>query len=223
MTLGRTHSRGSHVALLPVSLRAPSGAKRLALSCCAAALLAVAAVAPTSAATVLNTTGRVGAFSVLDTSADPGVTCKFTRPLFSPIQQPALTNIVLSGPTVRPIVASATDHAIVPALVSVDFRVYQPLIINGEPAGSRLVLSAVHQVLATSLSGTKVPDHTFDAHNLASGRYTAQIVVTYKSTDQAITYGSQVVRYDFYKSTVSEYSPILGQFIERVSGVGSAC
>jgi len=50
------------------------------------------------------------------------------------------------------------------------------------------VLSAVHQVLATSLSGTKVPDHNFDAHNLASGRYTAQIVVTYRSTDQTITY-----------------------------------
>ena len=134
---------------------------------------------------------RSGGISLVDTSANPGVTCKFALPLVSLNQQPALTNIILNGPTVQPIVHSVSDHAIVPALVSVDFRVYQPLTVNGEPAGSRLVLSAVHQVLATSLSGTKVPDHTFDAHNLASGRYTAQIVVTYKSTDQTITYGSR--------------------------------
>jgi hypothetical protein len=56
-----------------------------------------------------------------------------------------------------------------------------------------------------------VPDHTFDAGSLPNGRYTAQIVVTYKSTDQALTYGSRVIRYDFYKSTVSEYSPALGR------------
>jgi hypothetical protein len=105
----------------------------------------------------------------------------------------------------------------------VDFRVYQPLTVNGEPAGSRLVLSAVHQVLATTLSGTKVPDHTFDAHNLPAGRYTAQIVVTYRSTDQTITYGSRVIRYDFYKSTVHEYSPALGHYIDVVTGVGTAC
>ena len=128
----------------------------------------------------------------------------------------------MSGPTVRPIVAGA-DHVIVPALVSVDFRVYQPLTINGEPAGSRLVLSAVQQVLATSAGGTKVADHTFDAHTLPNGRYTAQIVVTFKSTDQTVTYGSQVIRYDFYKSTVSQYSLALRQFVERVTGVGSAC
>ncbi len=209
--------------LLPVWLRARSGATRLALSCSAAAFIAVSAALPASAATVLNSAGQVGATSLTDTSTNPGVTCKFALPLVSPDQQPALTNIILNGPTVRPIVYSVTDNAIVPALVSVDFRVYQPLTVNGEPAGSRLVLSAVHQVLATSLSGTKVPDHTFDAHNLASGRYTAQIVVTYKSTDQAITYGSRTIRYDFYKSTVSEYSLAARGYVERLTGVGSAC
>jgi len=207
----------------PVSLRARTGAVRLALSTCAAALLAVAAVAPTSAATILSTTGQIGAVNLVDTSANPGVTCKFTLPLISLNQQPALTNIILSGPTVGPIVVSAGDNIIRPALVSADFRVYQPLTINGEPAGSRLVLSAVHQVLATSLSGTRVPDHTFDAHNLPSGRYTAQIVVTYKSTDQTATYGSRVIRYDFYKSTVNEYSFAAGGYVDRVTGVGSAC
>lgn len=209
--------------VFPVWLRAHSGAMRLALSCSAAALIAVSAAVPASAATVLSTTGQIGGISLVDTSANPGVTCKFALPLVSLNQQPALTNIILNGPTVQPIVYSVSDHAIVPALVSVDFRVYQPLTVNGEPAGSRLVLSAVHQVLATSLSGTKVPDHTFDAHNLASGRYTAQIVVTYKSTDQTITYGSRVIRYDFYKSTVNEYSLALGRFVERVTGVGGAC
>jgi hypothetical protein len=68
-----------------------------------------------------------------------------------------------------------------------------------------------------------VPDDTFEASGLPDGQYTAQIVVTYKSTDQAITYGSRVIRYDFYKSTVSEYSPLLGRFVERVVGVGSTC
>jgi hypothetical protein len=56
-----------------------------------------------------------------------------------------------------------------------------------------------------------------------SSRHAPQIVVTYNSTDQAITYGSRVIRYDFYKSIVSEYSLALGRFIERVTGVGSAC
>jgi len=107
--------------------------------------------------------------------------------------------------------------------VSVDFRVYQSLTINGEPAGSRLVLSAVHQVLASSLTGTQVPDHTFDAGGLPSGRYTAQIVVTYKSTDQSVTYGARVIRYDFYKSTLNQYSFALNRFVEQVTGVGSAC
>jgi hypothetical protein len=207
----------------PVWLRARSGAVRLALSGSAAALIALSAAFPASAATILNTTGQVGVISLVDTSASPGVTCKFTQPFVSLNPQPALSNIVLSGPTVRPIVYSVTDNEIVPALVSADFRVYQPLTVNGEPAGSRLVLSAVHQVLATSVSGTKVPDHTFDAHTLPSGRYTAQIVVTYRSTDQSVTYGSRTIRYDFYKSTLSAYSPAQGGFAERVTGVGSAC
>ena len=118
----------------PVSIRARSGVVRLALSCCAAAVLAVAAVFPASAATILNSSGRLGGVSLVDTSANPGVTCQFALPLVSLNQQPALTNIVLSGPTVGPIVSSAGDSAIVPALVSVDFRVYQPLTVNGEPA-----------------------------------------------------------------------------------------
>jgi hypothetical protein len=207
---------------LPLWLRAHSGALRLALSVSAAAFLAAGAVLPASAATVLTTTGQVGAIGLVDTSDNPGVTCKSTLQLgLNP--QPALTTIILTGPTVRPIVASAADNAFIPTLVSVDFRVYQPLTVNGEPAGSRLVLSAVHQVLATSPSGTRVPDHTFDAHNLASGRYTAQIVVTYKSTDQTLTYGSRTIRYDFYKSTLSQYSLAAGQFVDRVTGVGSAC
>lgn len=207
----------------PVWLRARSGAMRLALSCSAAALIAVSAAFPASAATILNTSGQVGAISLVDTSANPGATCKFTQPFVSLNQQPALSNIVLSGPTVQPIVNSLKANVIDPPLVSVDFRVYQQLTVNGEPAGSRLVLSAVHQVLATSVSGTKVPDHTFDAHNLASGRYTAQIVVTYKSTDQSVTYGSRTIRYDFYKSTLNAYSPAVGGFVERVTGVGSGC
>jgi hypothetical protein len=207
----------------PVWIRPRSGAMRLALSCSAAALLAVAAVFPASAATILDTSGQVGGISLVDTTANPGATCKFTQPLANFGQSPALTNIILSGPTVQPIVSSVGDHVITPALVSVDFRVYQQLTVNGEPAGSRLVLSAVHQVLATSVSATKVPDHTFDAHNLGSGRYTAQIVVTYKSTDQSVTYGSRTIRYDFYKSTLSAYSLAAGGFVERVTGVGSAC
>ncbi len=209
--------------VFPVSLRARSGIVRVALSCCAAALLVAGAALPTSAATVLTTAGQVGAISVVDTSSNPGVTCKFSLPLISLNQQPALTNIILSGPAVGPIVSTAGDNAIVPALVSADFRVYQPLTVNGDPAGSRLVLSAVQQVLATSVGGTKVPDHTFDARSLPSGRYTAQVVVTYKSTDQTTTFGSRVIRYDFYKSTVNEYSFGLGRYVEQVSGVGSAC
>jgi hypothetical protein len=207
----------------PVWLLARSGAMRLALSCSAAALIAVSAALPASAATIQNTSGQVGGISLVDTSANPGVTCKFTQPLVNFGQPPALTNIVLSGPTVQPIVSSLKANVIDPPLVSVDFRVYQLLTVNGEPAGSRLVLSAVHQVLATSVSGTQVPDHTFDAHNLASGQYTAQIVVTYKSTDQSVTYGSRTIHYDFYKSTLNAYSPGLGGFVERVTGVGSAC
>jgi len=85
------------------------------------------------------------------------------------------------------------------------------------------VLSAVHQVLATLLSGTKVPDHTFDAHNLPSGRHTAQIVVTYKSTEQSVTYGSRVIRYDFYRSAVSEYSFVVRGYAERTTRLGSSC
>jgi hypothetical protein len=61
------------------------------------------------------------------------------------------------------------------------------------------------------------------AHDPASGRHTAQIVVTYKSTDQSVTYGSRTIRYDFYKSTLNASSPALGGFVERVTGVGSAC
>jgi hypothetical protein len=209
--------------VFPVALSSRSGIVRLALSGCAAAVVAMAAVAPTFAATTLSTTGQIGGISLLDTSANPGVTCKFSVPAISLNPQPALSNIVVSGPTVTPIVVGADNNAILPALVSADFRVYQNLTVNGEPAGSRLVLSAVHQVLATSLTGTKVPDHTFDAHTLPSGRYTAQIVVTYKSTDQSVTYGSRVIRYDFYKSTVSEYSFAVGGYVEHTTGVGSSC
>ena len=209
--------------VFPVSLRASSRVKRFAISCGAAALLAAAAVLPTSAATIVNTTGQIGAVSLVDTSANPGVTCKFTLPAISlSTPQPALNSIVVSGPTVGPIVESAADGVIFPALVSADFRVYQQLTVNGEPAGSRLVLSAVEQV-ATNYSGAKVPDHTFDAHTLPSGRYTAQIVVTYRSTDQSVTYGSRTMRYDFYKSTVNQYSLVLGRFVDQVTGVGSAC
>src|SRR5262249_49114309 len=144
--------------VFPVSPRVSSNVKRLAISCCAAALLAAAAVLPTSAATLVNTTGQVGSISLVDTSASPGVTCKFTLPAISLNNpQPALNSIVLSGPTVGPIVASAADGVIYPALVSADFRVYQPLTVNGEPTGSRLALSAVEQV-ATNYSGAKVPD-----------------------------------------------------------------
>ena len=207
----------------PVWLRARSGAVRLALSCSAAVFIAVSAAFPASAATILNTSGQVGGISFADTSANPGATYKFTQPFVSLNQLPALSNIILSGPAVGPIVASAGDNVITPALVSVDFRVDQQLTVNGEPAGSRLVLSAVHQVLGTSASGTKVPDRTFDAHRLTSGRYTALIVVTFKSTDQSVTYGSRTIRYDSYKSTLSAYSPAAGGFVERVTGVGSAC
>jgi hypothetical protein len=221
--LDHSHQRFVMSHVFPVSLRAHSGTLRLALACSAAALITVSAAFPASAATIVNTSGQVGGVGLVDTSASPGATCKFTQPFVSLNQQPALSNIVLSGPTVGPIVATAGDSALTPALVSVDFRVYQQLTVNGDPAGSRLVLSAVHQVLATSISGTKVPDHTFDAHNLTSGRYTAQIVVTYKSTDQSMTYGSRTLRYDFYKSTLSAYSPAAGGFVERVTGVGSAC
>ena len=66
-----------------------------------------------------------------------------------------------------------------------------------------------------------MPDHTFDASRLPSGRYVAQAVVTYKSTDQRVTYGSRTIRYDFYKRTLTEWS--IGRFVERVVGVGSAC
>jgi hypothetical protein len=48
-------------------------------------------------------------------------------------------------------------------------------------------------------------------------------VVTYKSTDQSVTYGSQTIRYDFYKSTVNQYSLVLGRFVDTVTGVGSSC
>jgi len=144
--------------VFPVWLRARSGAVRLALSCSAAALIAVSAAFPASAATIVNTSGQVGGISLVDTSANPGSTCKFTQPLVNFGQSPALTNIILSGPTVQPIVNSLKANTIDPAVVSVDFRVYQQLTVNGEPAGSRLVLSAVHQVLGTSASGTKVPD-----------------------------------------------------------------
>lgn len=117
--------------VFPVSFSARSGAMRLALSCSAAALIAAAAVAPTFAATTLNSTGQVGAISLVDTSTNAGVTCKFTLPIVSLNPQPALSNIILSGPTVGPIVSSAGDNAIVPTLVSADFRVYQPLTVNG--------------------------------------------------------------------------------------------
>jgi len=206
-----------------VSSRARSHFKRVAVACGAAALLAAAAILPASAATIVTTTGRIGAISLVDTSANPGVTCKFTLPAISLNNpQPALNSIILSGPTVGPIVESAADGVIFPALVSAEFRVYQQLTVNGEPAGSRLVLSAVEQV-ATNYSGAKVPDHTFDAHTLPSGRYTAQIVVTYKSIDQSVTYGSRTIGYDFYKSTVSQYSLVLGRFVDQVTGVCSAC
>jgi len=51
-------------------------------------------------------------------------------PAISLNPQPALSNIIVSGPTVGPIVVGAGDNAIQPALVSVDFRVYQPLTVN---------------------------------------------------------------------------------------------
>ena len=204
--------------VFPVSLTARTGLKRLAFSCGVAALLAAAAIAPASAATVVNTTGQVGGIGLVDTSANPGVSCKFVVSPFSTDQQRTLSSIVLSGPTVQPIILDAGSNTIVPALVSADFRVYQQAWMYGEPAGSRLVMSAVDQVLATSLSGTKVPDHTFDAHSLPYGQYTAQIMVTYKSTDQSVTYGSRLIRYDFYKSTVSPYLPPLNNL-----GVGSNC
>jgi len=204
--------------VLPISLPARSGIVRLALACCAAASLAAGAIAPANAATVFNTTGRVGGIGLVDTSANPGVTCKLTVSPFSANQQPALTSIVLSGPTVQPIILEAASNTIVPALVSADFRIYQTAKLHEEPQTSGLVLSAVNQVLATSLSGTKVPDHTFDAHNLPNGHYTAQVMVTYKSTDQSTTYGSRLIGYDFYKSTVSPYLPPLNTI-----GVGSSC
>jgi hypothetical protein len=181
-------------------------------------LLAAAAIAPASAATVFATTGRVGNIGLVDTAANPGVSCKFVVSPFSPSQQPALSSIVLSGPSVQPIILDASSNTFTPVLVSADFRVYQIPVLREEPAVSRLVLSAVTQVLATSLSGTKVPDHTFDARSLPDGKYTAQVMVTYKSTDQSVTYGSRLIGYDFYKSTVSPYLPPLNNL-----GVGGSC
>jgi len=204
--------------VLPISLHVRSGIVRLALSCCAAASLAAGVIAPASAATVLNSTGWAGGIDLVDTSANPGVACKFVVSPFSATQQPALSNIVLSGPTVQPIVLNVKSNTTTPALVSADFRVYGHAIDSDGVQTSPLVLSAVNQVLATSLSGTKVPDHTFDAHNLPNGRYTAQVMVTYKSTDQSITYGSRLIGYEFYKSTVSPYLPPLNNL-----GVGSSC
>jgi hypothetical protein len=208
--------------LFTVALRARSLVARVALTICAGAVLAAGAAGPASAATVLSTNGRVGGISLVDSSTNPGVTCKFFRPLFSLDQSLKLGSIILRGPTVGPIVNSAADGAIVPALVSVDFQVRQPLIVNGEPAGSRLVLSGVHQVLATSLAGVAVPDHTFDASKLPSGRYTAQVVVTHRSVDQSATFGSRTIRYDFYKRTFSEFLLGIGLH-ERVLSVGSSC
>jgi hypothetical protein len=204
-----------------IGLRARALAIRVALAVCAVVVLAAGAAAPASAATIVGSIGRAGSITLVDTSTSPGVTCKSFRPLFGSDLSPKLNTIVLRGPKVGPIVNSLADGAISPALVSVDFQVRQPLLSNGEPAGSRLILSAVHQVVASSLAGTAVPDHAFDASRLPSGRYTAQIVVTFQSPDRALTYGTRTVRYDFYKQTLSEFS--LGRFIERVVGVGSAC
>jgi hypothetical protein len=191
---------------------------RVVLSCSAGALLAAAAIVPASAASVFSTTGRVGAINIVDTSANPGVSCKFVVSPFSATQQPALSSIVLNGPTVQPIILDASSNTFIPVLVSADFRIYLNPPVHEEPLVSRLVLSSVTQVLATSLSATKVPDHTFDARSLPDGRYTAQIMVTYKSTDQSTTYGSRLIGYDFYKSTVTPYLPPLNNL-----GVGSSC
>ena len=68
-----------------------------------------------------------------------------------------------------------------------------------------------------------MPDHTFDAHTLPSGRYPAQIVVMYRSTHQSILSGAQVIRYDFYTRTVNQYALLLGPFVDQVTGVGNAC
>jgi hypothetical protein len=43
------------------------------------------------------------------------------------------------------------------------------------------------------------------------------------STDRTITYGTRVIRYDFYKSVVNEYSLALGHYTDVVTGVGAAC
>jgi hypothetical protein len=204
--------------VLPISLNARSGIVRLVLACCAAASLAAGAIAPASAATVLNSTGWAGGINLVDTSANPGVTCKFVVSPFSASQQPSLTNIVLSGPTVQPIVLDVKNPTTTPALVLADFRVYGHTIDQDGVATSHLVLSSTNQVLATSPSGTKVPDHAFDARSLSSAWYTAQVMVTYKSTDQSVTYGSRLIGYDFYKSTVSPYLPPLSNL-----GVGSSC
>jgi hypothetical protein len=204
--------------VLPISLNARSGIVRIVLACCAAASLAAGAIAPASAATVLNSSGWAGGINLVDTSTNPGVTCKFVVSPFGADQQPALSNIVLSGPTVQPIVLDVKNNTTTPALVSADFRVYQTVMLDKDLSSTRLVLSATNQVLATSLSGTKVPDHTFDAHNLPNAKYTAQVMVTYKSTDQSVTYGSRLIGYDFYKSTVSPYLPPLNNL-----GVGSSC
>jgi hypothetical protein len=199
--------------------------RRLARPLLAVALgaVALAQVGVADAATVTGGSGRVGIITLPDTAPSPGVTCRFVRPLFGPDLSPQLSTIILRGPTVRPILPPPHDDGlIVPALASVDFQVRQPVLIHGDPAGARLVLSAVHQVLTTSSpAGVAVPDHTFDASRLPVGRYTAQVVVTYKSTDQRVTYGAQVIRYDFYNRTLKEFS--LGRFIERVVGVGASC
>jgi hypothetical protein len=199
-----------------------SGARRTLLATATTALLlASAAAIPASAATVLSTTGQVGGIGLVDTAADPGATCARTLPILN--APSSLSSIVLRGPTVAPIVRSAGDGLVTPALVSVDFRVFQQFTAHGEPAGSRLVLSAIHQVLASSLSGTKVPDHTFDARGLPAGRYTAQLGVTYKSPDQSVTYGTRQIGYDFYKTTEPAFLTIGGQLSQRVIGIGSAC
>src|SRR4051794_7437987 len=83
---------------------------RLALFCSAATLIAVGEALPARAAAILNIDGQAGGISLVDTSTNPGVTCKFALPLISLNQQPALTNIVLSGPIVQPIVYSVADN-----------------------------------------------------------------------------------------------------------------
>jgi hypothetical protein len=191
----------------------------------AVAALAVGTAAPAAAATIVDTNGHVGEITLTDTATNPGATCRSVRPLLNP-ESVRLNRIILRGPTVGPLLArvSAGDRPVaifVPALVSVDFQVHQRLVVNGEPAGNRLVLSAVHQVPVTSSASTAVPDHTFDASRLSSGLYTARIVVTYASPDGRVIHGSRVVHYDFYRETLSEF--VLGRFTERLLGVGRGC